>query len=323
MGRSIEPCATDSWRRPSPLWNSGLVDVDDMLLFAKVVEAGSFTGAAAVLKVPLSTVSRRVAELENRLKSRLLHRTTRKLALTDAGRTYYEFCSRITAEFEDAERAMKELHVVPAGSLRVTTPLSAGYLGPMVGDFLGRFPDVRLEILSTARNVDLVQERFDLAIRAGAQPDSTWIARTLGTVSYLLVAAPAYLDAHGRPGSPEELKQHDCSFLGSGLDGMALRLIKGDATARLTLRARMTTTDIEILRAVTLAGRGIAALPTFLSNGHLRARRLERVLRDWSVPPIPVHAVYPSRRNVSPNVKAFVDHLQRMMKTPWERSPSR
>src|SRR5262249_31290315 len=147
-----------------------------------------FTAAAAELGMPKSTVSRKVSELEERLKSRLLQRTTRKLSLTDAGRIYYEYCARIAGEAEDAERAVTSLQEAPRGPLRVTAPVNDAFLGPIVSDYLKRYPEVRLELFCTSRAVDLVEERFDVAIRAGPLADSTMIAKSLGQASWYLVA---------------------------------------------------------------------------------------------------------------------------------------
>src|SRR5882757_1465043 len=143
------------------------MDLNEMLVFARVIHAGSFTKAAAELGMPKSTVSRKVSELEERLKARLLNRTTRKLSLTDVGRTYYDYCVRIASEIEDAERAVSSLQETPRGLLRVTAPVNAGFLAPIVAGFLGRYPEVRLELYCTGRRVDLIEERFDLGIRAG------------------------------------------------------------------------------------------------------------------------------------------------------------
>ena len=182
------------------------MDLNEMLVFARVVQAGSFTAAAAGLRMPKSTVSRKVAELEERLDARLLNRTTRKLSLTDVGRTYYDHCARIVGEVEDAERAVSSLQESPRGLLRVTAPLNMSFLAPIVSDYLARYPEVQLEFFATTRRVDLVEERFDVGIRAGPLADSTLIARSLGTAAWFLVATPAYLKKRGRPQVPRRLE---------------------------------------------------------------------------------------------------------------------
>jgi len=298
------------------------VDLNEILVFARVVQAGSFTAAATRLGMPKSSVSRKVAELEERLKSRLLQRTTRKLSLTDVGRTYYEYCARIVGEVEDAERAVSSLQEVPRGLLRVTAPVNTSFLAPIISSYLKRYPEVRLELFCTGRSVDLVEERFDVGMRAGPLADSTLIARSLGSVGWFLVATPAYLKKHGRPKLPADLKQHDTLFFGSGRDSMELRLQNGDKSVHLTLPARMVVSDMDILGGAAKAGMGIALLPAFNCVEDIRARRLERVLPNWNAPSTPVHLVYPSTRHISPKVKSFVDHLQaQMTPPPWELGP--
>ncbi len=298
------------------------MDLNEMVVFARVVRAGSFTAAATALGMPKSTVSRKVAELEQRLDARLLQRTTRKLSLTDVGRTYYEYCARIAGEAEEAERAVRALQGTPRGLLRVTAGLNSAYLGAIVSDYLKRYPEVQLELFCTGRTVDLVEERFDLGIRAGTLADSTLIARSLGRVTWFLVATRAYLKKRGRPKSPEQLKEHDCLFFGSGSTTVGLRLMNGETPAQVDVPARMLVSDFDILHAMAAAGLGIALLPAFRCVDDLRAQRLDRVLRDWNPPSTPIHVVYPSTRHLSPKVKSFVDHLhERMTPPPWEIGP--
>src|SRR6478735_9300066 len=157
------------------------MDLNEILVFARVVDAGSFSAAARLLEMPKSTVSRKVAELEERIGARLLHRTTRKLGLTDAGRIYYEHSARIVAEIEEAEEAVSRMESAPRGLLRVTAPLSFNMLGSIVAEYLRRHPDVQVDLSCTDRAVDLVEERFDLGIRVGQLADSSLVARPLGS----------------------------------------------------------------------------------------------------------------------------------------------
>jgi len=186
-------------------------------------------------------------------------------------------------------------------------------LAPIVSDYLKRYPEVQLELFCTGRTVDLVEERFDLGIRAGTLPDSTLIARRLGRVSWWLVAAPAYLKKRGRPRSPRDLAKHDCLFFGPALVDVGQQLEKDGNVVQLTVSPRMTVTEMDILHAVAKTGLGIALLPAFQCVEDLRARRLERVLRGWDAPSVPLQAVYPSTRHLSPKVKTFVEHLQDRM----------
>jgi DNA-binding transcriptional LysR family regulator len=298
------------------------VDLNEILVFARVVQAGTFTAAAATLGMPKSTVSRKVTELEARLKARLLNRTTRKVSLTDVGRTYYDYCARIASEIEDAERAVGNLQEAPRGVLRVTTGTNATFLGSIVNDYMRRYPEVRVEVFCTGRTVDLIEERFDVGIRAGALADSTLIARSLGTVRWFLVGTPAYLKKRGRPRSVDDLKEHECIMFGTTSAGAGFRLARGGKTSHVEPPARLLVNDFDLVHAAVRAGLGLALLPAYQCLGDIRAKRLERVLRDWEAPPTPIHVVYPSARYVSPKVKTFVDHLHdRMTPPPWELGP--
>jgi DNA-binding transcriptional LysR family regulator len=306
------------------------MDLNEIAVFAKVVQAGSFTSAAAELGMPKSTVSRKVAELEERLDSRLLQRTTRKLSLTDAGRAYYDYCARIVADIDEAERAVTSLQAVPKGLLRITAPINMGFLAPFISDYLKRYPEVNIDLFCTARNVDLVEERFDIGIRAGVLADSTLIARNLGSIKSFLVASPSYLKKRGRPRSPEDLQKHDCLLFGpSGHNTPEIRLqcasagsAGGEQTHQLKVPARMMAGDTDVLHAAALASLGIAVLPAFQCVDDLRSKRLERVLSEWGPATTPMHIVYPSIRHVSPKVTSFVEHLQqRMTPPPWELGP--
>ena len=298
------------------------MDLNEILVFARVVQAGGFTAAAKELGMPKSTVSRKVTELEERLKSRLLQRTTRKLSLTDAGRTYYDYASRITAELDEAERAMSSLQAKPQGLLRVTAPVNVAFLSPIISDYLKRYPDVRLDLFCTARSVDLVEERFDLAIRAGALADSSLIAKSLGSAKWFLVAASGYLKRYGRPRSPEDLKSRACLLFGGGRTSTHVTFEAEGKQLSIDLEPRLLTGDMDVLFGAVAAGLGIGVLPAFLCVEALRSGQMERVLRDWQLPAVPMQVVYPSTRHLSPKVKAFVDHLQqRMTPPPWELGP--
>jgi DNA-binding transcriptional LysR family regulator len=298
------------------------VDLNEIAIFTRVVQAGSFTAAAKLLGMPKSTVSRKVSDLEDRLRARLLQRTTRKLSLTDAGRTYFDYGVRIVHELEAAEHAVGSLQDQPRGALRVTAGVNQSWLGSIVADYMKRYPDVQLELVCTGRSVDLVEERFDVGIRYGALADSSLVARRLGSVASFLAASPAYLKKRRRPRTPDELQQHDCLLFGSGSTTVAIRLDRGEESVQTSVHARLLVNDIDIVHAAAAAGRGIALIPAFRCSEELRAGRLERVLREWNAPSIPVHVVYPTARHLSATVKSFVEHLQQQMTPPpWELGP--
>lgn len=292
------------------------MDLNELVVFVRVVQAGSIRGAAEALGMPKSTVSRKLIALEERLEARLLQRTTRKLGLTDVGRIYYDHGVRIVTDVENAERAVRSRHETPRGLLRVTAPLNLAYLGPLFGDYLRRYPDVRLELSANARVVDLVEERFDVGIRAGRLEDSSLVARSLGAITRLLVATPAYLKKRGRPRRPSDLKKHDCLLFGSDA---TLTLTRDKRREDVSLSPRLLVTDMDVLESALKDDLGIAVMPALLCEKAQRAGRLERVLPGWSPPSTPLHVVYPSARHLSPTVRSFIDHVQERMKLPrWE-----
>lgn len=298
------------------------MDLNEIVVFAKVVHVGSFTAAARVLDMPKSTVSRKVSELEERLGARLLQRTTRKLSLTDAGRAYYGHCTHIVDEMEEAARAVANLQEAPRGRLRVTAPLNFGFLGPIVATFLRRHVEVQIELVCTDRVLGLVEEGFDLAIRAGRLVDSTLVARTVVRMRGYLVATPSYLERRGRPKSPDDLAKHDCLLFGAGPDRGGWRLRRHKKEVHVTVASRLIVNDFDMLYDGVLGGIGIGMLPAHRCVTEMRLHRFERVLHEWCSPETPIHAVYPSTRNLSPTMKAFVDHLQQSMTpAPWELGP--
>lgn len=295
------------------------MDLNELLVFVRVVQAGSIRGAAEQLGMPKSTVSRKLIELEARLEARLLQRTTRKLGLTDAGRLYYDHAARIVGEIEDAERAVQRQHEAPRGLLRVTAPLNLAVLGPIVSEYLAAHPEVRLELSANARVVDLIEERFDVGLRIGRLEDSSLVVRTLGVVTWILVATRGYLKKRGRPKTPAELKSHDALLFGSSA---TVTLTHERRTEELSLAPKLLTNDMDVLWAALKAGLGIAIVPAFLCEEDLRAGRFEHVLSGWSPPSTPVHVVVPSARHLSPTVRSFVDHLrERMALSPTGQCP--
>jgi len=286
------------------------MDLNELLVFAKVVQAGSFTAAARGLRMPKSTVSRKVSELEERVGAQLLQRTTRQLRLTDVGQAYYEHCARIVAEAEEAELAVTRMQTAPHGLLRVTTPLTFGVLGPLVAAFLQRYPEVQLEMVCTDRTVNLVEEGFDVAVRAGKLADSSLIARKLGNIEHVVVAAPEYVQARGTPKTPKELEKHDCLVFGTAREGHVWTLHSGNRSVEVPVRTRLVVNEPDMLRSLALAGAGIALLPHVENSADISARRLQRLLPDWNSAESPVHAVYSSNRHHSPKVMSFVDFLR-------------
>ena len=284
------------------------MDLNDVLTFARVVRAGSFTAAARELGVQKSSVSRRVSALEEHLGARLLQRTTRALRLTDEGRVFYDHCQRALAELQDAEEALGGMGARPKGLLRITAPLSFGFLGPIVAAFLQRWPEVEIELVCTDRVVDLVEEGFDVAIRAGKLPDSSLIARRVGSLPRFLVASPSYLRRRRTPRTPADLAAHDCVSFGARRSPWLLQ--SEGASIEVAVASRLLVNDYDLLRQTIVAGLGIGLLPEPDCVQPLADGRLKRVLPAWTGVETPIHAVYPSLRHLSSKVKAFIDHLQ-------------
>jgi DNA-binding transcriptional LysR family regulator len=298
------------------------MDLNEMLVFTRVVEAQSFVGAARALGMPKSTVSRKVSDLEQRLGARLVQRTTRRLSLTEEGRAYFQHAQRVVAEAEEAERAVTRLQGTPRGLLRVTTPLNFDYFAPAVTSFLARYPEVELELVGTDRRVDLVQEGFDVAVRAGALADSTLVGFGLGVLRSYVVASPQFLVKHGTPKRPEDLARAECLVFGAGADPSNWKLFREGETRVVGVRGRLVVNDFEYLERGARDGLGIAMLPVHRCAADLRENRLRRVLPEWCSPEIPLHVVYPSVRHLSPKMKAFLDHVRvEMTPLPWERAP--
>ena len=283
----------------------------EMEVFAAVAEQGSFTAAARHLGVSTSAVSKYVIALEDRLGVRLLNRTTRRLSLTEAGRDFREWCERIAADVGEAEQSVARLQAEPRGVLRVNAPMSFGqrHLGPMLADFLDRYPGVHVDMTMTDRRIDIVEEGFDVAIRIGTLADSSLIARTLAPARRVVCAAPAYLAQHGVPQTPDDLEDHNC--LGHvplrGAEDWEFTGPSGDFAVRAT--GSLMVNNGDMLRLAVLAGSGLAMLPTFivgpdLADGHLRA-----VLCDYEPPLRPISAVYAAGRPVAAKVRAFIDHV--------------
>jgi DNA-binding transcriptional LysR family regulator len=293
-----------------------------MVYFARVVEAKSFTAAAAKLGVSKSAVSMRVAALEQQLGVTLLHRTTRKLSLTPEGAALYERCARVAAAADDAALAVAGAGNVPRGVLRVNAPIAFAedYLPAAMAPFLARYPDVRLELTLGDRSVDLVEEGIDVAIRVTARLHGAGlVAKKLATDRTVLVAAPAYLARRGVPTSPTELLQHDC-LLYSLLrvsDEWRFREHASQEILAIPVEPRFSAASGALLRRAAVAGMGLAVLPRFMVAAELDAGRLLAVLESLHAPPLlGVYAVYPESRRAPSKVRAFVDALSAHFKTP-------
>lgn len=291
---------------------AALPDLNDLYLFALVVDHGSFTAASRVAGLTTSRISRRIADLEERLGIRLLHRTTRKLAMTPVGEEFYQHCRAIVSEAEAAAEVVDQVQAVPRGRVRVTCPAltAQSVLGPIITEFMRRYPEVRVSLTATDRLVNLIDEGFDVAIRFRALPleDSSLVARTIGESRAYLVASPALLEEHGRPALPADLARFASLGKSRHDAGYVWPLAREDGeSAVVPYRPRLESDDWLVLRQAALDGLGIAAIPDEMCQADIDAGRLEIVLPDWSLPGISLHIIYISRRGLIPAVRAFID----------------
>jgi DNA-binding transcriptional LysR family regulator len=291
-----------------------------MAVFARIVEAGSFTAAARGLGLSKPAVSKQLARLEARLGARLLNRTTRRLSLTEAGRLFHQRCVRLLADAAAAEQAVAELAEAPRGTLRIGAPMSFGqlHLAPAIAPFLARYPELRIDLSLDDRVVDLVGEGHDLAIRIAELPPSRLVGRRLAINRRVVCAAPAYLQAHGVPRQPRELAQHQClnySYLASG-DDWRFRGPAGAESVRVA--ARFTANNGDVLRQAAVDGMGIILSPSFLVGDDLRSGRLVALLDGWQAADTGIWALYPQARQLPRKVRALVDFLvERFGPTPY------
>jgi len=295
----------------------------EISIFVKVVELSSFTAAAEALEMSQPVVSKAVSRLEEKLGARLLNRTTRRLSLTEAGSELYRRSVRALAEIEDAELEVARFQTEPRGTLRISAPMSFSilHLGRLLPSFTERFPGVTVELHLDDRQVDLVEEGFDLAIRVGRLQDSTLIARKIAPCRQVLCASPAYLAKRGTPERPEDLLEHNCIVYSLISTPREWRFTDSSGELHVVpVSGALQSNNGLVNRAAAIAGAGIVLLPAFYIGEELRTGQLKAVLSEFHPPELAVYALYPERRNLTPKVRAFVDFLAAEFgpKAPWE-----
>ena len=300
--------------------------LSDIAVFVQVVRDGSFTKAADRLELSRSVVSKYVTRLEERLGARLLNRTTRRLSLTEAGRVFYERSRRGLEEIEEAETEVSRLQGEARGLLRVNSPMSFGILhvAPLLPEFLAENPEVSVDMNLDDRKVDVIEEGFDVSIRITDLPDSSLVARRLAPCRHAIVAAPAYLEKHGVPRTPDDLQDHNIiayQYQESATDWHFLAQDKEQITVPVSGSIQMNNSLA--LREALLGGIGITRTPTFVVGEDIAAGKLVSLLPNYQTLEVSIYLVYPQRRHLSPKVRTFVDFVAaRISSDPyWDVAP--
>jgi DNA-binding transcriptional LysR family regulator len=286
-----------------------------MQAFVGVIESGGFTAAARQLPISRAGVSKHVAELESHLGVRLMNRTTRKISLTEAGSAYYQRCKRILEDINDSECQLSGHTSDPSGRLKINVPMSYGInrIGPLLAEFSERYPGISFELTLNDRMVDVVEEGYDLVIRIAKLSDSSLIARKLAVCQFALCASPKYLQGHGEPLEPEDLKQHAClryQHYSGGNEWLLNDKLNPTAQQyRVKVAGPLNTNNGTIICRAACDGMGIALLPIFIVEKYLVNGSLQTVLDRYEINAVNVYAIYPSNRHLSAKVRYFIDFL--------------
>jgi DNA-binding transcriptional LysR family regulator len=287
----------------------------EMEIFVRVVEAGSFSAAARDLNMGQPAVSKTIASLEDRLGVRLLTRSTRKLSPTEAGTAFYERAVRAIGEADEAEAAAQGAGAGLEGRLRVSAPVTFSrlHLVPKLGSFLDAHPKVQLELLMDDRDVDLVAENIDAALRMGVLTDSALRARKLGQAERLVVASPSYLARRGVPRTPADLLEHDGVIYGQSSGGQEWLFRRGTSETSVYLRTRLKLSAAEGVREAVLAGQGFAIASRWMFTPELKSGEVVSILEEWTLPPMDLWVIYPSGRLTSAKARAFIKWFEKII----------
>jgi DNA-binding transcriptional LysR family regulator len=295
------------------------LDLNDIVVFVRVAQFESFSRAAHALGMPVSTVSRKVTALEERLGVTLLHRTTRKLSLTAQGRAYYSQCSEPLSDLFEAERVLTQTQKKPEGLLRISAPVILGQetFYAFLSSFLKTYPRIKVDLFITNQFLDLIVENVDVAIRFGELQDSSLIAQRIGRSVRYVVATPEYL--HGRlpPLRPEDLREHQCVVLQGRNNEAEWHLVSGRRSIKLHVSGSVAARDFQAVSAFTYRGHGIGLLPSNYCDVQIARGELVRLLPEWSSPEIFVHAVYPTRRFLPAKLRVFLEDLKAWKSPLW------
>jgi len=300
-------------------------NANDMAVFVRVAETGNFSATARALNLTPSAVSKLIGRLEDRLGARLLNRTTRRVSLTEEGRTFLQHCTPILTAINEAEQAVTEFHGTPRGLLKVnaSTTFAQYHIEPLIPYFLKRYPDVRIQFTLSESIVNLIEEEVDIAIRIGQLPDSSLIARKLGPARRMVVAAPAYLEQYGVPKKPEDLKDHNCLTLSTATTFNQWEFKGATRPKRIEVKGNFETNNAVTLHHAAIDGIGLIRVGNFTVAKSIAKGQLVPVLSDFeATAEANIYAVYPHNRHLSAKVRAFVDTLVEAFSPtpPWEQA---
>ncbi|HKF60079.1 MAG TPA: LysR family transcriptional regulator [Dongiaceae bacterium] len=310
---------------PKQCFGAGGMDrLTSMAVFKRAVEAGSFAAAARHFGISPEMAGNHVRALESHLGVRLLNRSTRRLHLTEAGSSYYERCARILAEIEEADAEAGSQQLAPHGPLRIAAPMTFGvlHLGPAIGEYMARYPSVKVDVSLSDRRVNVIDEGFDLAIRIGDISESALVVRRLASARLVLCASPAYLAHAGRPEKPTDLTRHACLIYSDLRSPRSWRFTSADGrTDTVQVVGPFTSNNPHLMVSLALAGHGLIYWPSFAVGAEILAGRLVPLLMDWRSRELTIRALYPHRALLSAKVRSFVDFLvERFGPEPeWDR----
>ena len=283
--------------------------IDAMTTLVAAVDGGSLSAASRALGMPLATVSRKVSELEAHLRAQLVVRTSRKLLLTEAGRTYVAASRRILDEIDEAERAASGEYRAPRGHLTITASIMFGrlHVEPVILDFLNAYPEIDARLVLADHIVNLVDDQVDVAIRVGNLPDSAMVATRLGAVGWVTCASPDYLAAHGQPATPQALDAHDCVMFEGLYSTSVWNFGRGEAAQGVIVRPRFAVNSADAAIAAAMSGAGITRVLSYQIAEAVAEGRLKLILRDFESEALPVHLLYPSQSLLPLKLRAFLD----------------
>jgi DNA-binding transcriptional LysR family regulator len=293
--------------------------LEAMSAIIAVAETGSISAASRRLKSPVATISRKIVELEARLKAQLFQRTSRRMALTDAGRSYIEACKRIVEQVEDAEREVSGEYRAPKGEMTVTAPWGLGHthLLPHVIEFLNAYPDISLRLKLTDSVINMNDENVDVAIRLGSLPESSMIATRIGSVRIVVCGSPSYLKTRGRPKKLGDLAKHACITIDDNVAPAAWKFASGNRTREAPIKSRLCVNTSEAAVLAAIDGAGLARVMSYKMDTAMRQRKLEIVLDDFEPTPLPVHIVYPPRKPMPLKLRAFLSWMTPRLRTQF------